>query len=70
MLLYSIGSKKFNIKMRTLAKRKGYLLNQYGIFKYKADQKNISQSDEPIHVKSERDFFKILDIPYVLPINR
>jgi len=70
MLLYSIGSKKFNIKMRTLAKRKGYLLNQYGIFKYKDDQKNISQSDEPIQVKSERDFFKILDIPYVLPVNR
>ena len=70
MLLYSTGSKKFNIKLRSLAKRNGYLLNQYGIFKYRDDQKIINPHDKPINVNSETDFFKILNIPYVLPINR
>jgi DNA polymerase/3'-5' exonuclease PolX len=62
MLLYAIGSKKTNIKMRSLARRKGYILNQYGLFK--------KDCDKPIPVKSERDFFKILDIPYILPTDR
>ena len=57
MLLYATGSKQFNIKMRGIARRQGYLLNQYGLFK----------DDKKIKVKSERDFFKILKIPYVEP---
>ena len=63
MLLYAIGSKKFNIKMRSIAKRKGYLLNQYGL--YKLDSLN-----KPISVNSEKDFFTILNIPYVSYDNR
>lgn len=74
MLLYAIGSKKSNIKMRGLAKRKGYILNQYGLYKRKVSDKsekfNIKKSDTPMSVKSERDFFKILGIPYVTPTNR
>jgi DNA polymerase/3'-5' exonuclease PolX len=67
MLLYAIGSKKTNVKMRCLAKRKGYTLNQYGLFKLKnSDKKN----NKPVAVKSERDFFNILGIPYILPVNR
>lgn len=31
-LLYSTGSKEFNIKMRAKAKKYGYLLNQFGLF--------------------------------------
>lgn len=67
MLLYAIGSKNSNIKMRNLAKRKGYILNQYGLFKLNEYNK---KSSEPMPVKSEKDFYKILDIPYILPINR
>jgi DNA polymerase (family 10) len=74
MLLYAIGSKKSNIKMRGLAKRKGYILNQYGLYKRKVSDKsekfNIKKSDTPVSVKSEQDFFKILGIPYVTPTNR
>lgn len=74
MLLYAIGSKKSNIKMRGLAKRKGYILNQYGLYKRKvsveSEKFNIKKSDTPVSVKSERDFFKILGIPYVTPTNR
>jgi DNA polymerase/3'-5' exonuclease PolX len=65
MLLYAIGSKKFNIKMRSIARSKGFILNQYGLFKLP-----IQKNNKPINVKSEYDFFKILDIPYTLPIDR
>ena len=67
MLLYAIGSKKSNIKMRSLARRKGYILNQYGLYKLKDYN---TKNAEPMPVKSERDFFKILKIPYVSPHNR
>jgi DNA polymerase/3'-5' exonuclease PolX len=63
MLLYAIGSKKHNIKMRGLARRKGYILNQYGLYK-------LTSPDKPVSVKSERDFFRILGMPYVLPMDR
>ena len=53
-ILYGVGSKQFNLKMRTVAKRKGYLLNQYGLVK----------NDKSIKVKNEQEIFKLLDIPY------
>jgi DNA polymerase (family 10) len=65
MLLYAIGSKQFNIKMRGIAKRKGYILNQYGLFKMP-----VNDSSTPVKVKSEKDFFKILEMPYVIPKDR
>jgi DNA polymerase/3'-5' exonuclease PolX len=65
MLLYSTGSKKFNIHMRCIAKKKGYLLNQKGLYilPYKSGQ-------SPIKITSEKDIFKKLGMCYVLPINR
>ena len=68
MLLYVIGSKRFNIKMRSIAKRKNYVLNQYGLFPLNNGIKE--KNTKPVAVTSERDFFKILDIPYVKPQNR
>ena len=64
MLLYSTGSKRFNIKMRGIAKSKGYLLNQMGLFKL--GEKN----NKPILVKSEKDIFDKLDMKYVIPEDR
>jgi DNA polymerase/3'-5' exonuclease PolX len=60
MLLYSTGSKEFNIKMRSIAKRQGYLLNQRGL----------SKSNVIIPVKSEKDIFKKLHMDYVPAQNR
>lgn len=60
MLLYLTGSKQHNIKMRSIARRKKYLLNQKGIYKNK----------KIINIKSEKDIFNILDIKYVTPENR
>ena len=65
MLLYATGSKQFNIRMRGIAKRMGYVLNQYGLYKLP-----IKPTSTPLPVNSEKDFFKILEIPYLPPQNR
>ena len=58
MLLYSTGSKEFNIRMRAKAKRLGYLLNQKGLYK---DGIMVSL------LKTEKDYFDILDMKYLEP---
>lgn len=60
MLLYATGSKNFNIKMRAIAKKQGYLLNQNGLFK----------DGKKIDIRSEKGFFKKLKMSYVEPENR
>lgn len=60
MLLYSTGSKEFNVWMRGLAKRNGFLLNQEGLFRGK----------EPVPVSSEAGYFEALSIPYIDPEKR
>ena len=62
MLMYSTGSKEFNIKMRLQAAKMGYLLNQKGLFK----KKNM----EFIEVDSEKDLLKKINMEYVNPIDR
>lgn len=62
MLLYSTGSKEFNIKMRYKAKLKGYILNQYGLY----DRKNKTH----YNIKSEKGIFKKLNMEYLEPDKR
>ena len=59
MLLYSTGSKNFNIRMRVIAKKQNYILNQTGL--YKLPSKTL------IIVSSEQDIFNKLNIKYILP---
>lgn len=59
-LLYFTGSGSFNQRMRSLAKKFGYKLSEYGLYK----------KDKFIKVKSEQDIFNILNMPYVPPENR
>ena len=63
-LLYFTGSKEFNQKMRRTAKKKGYLLNEYGLYKIKNDEKI------KVKVKTEKDIFVNLGMTYVYPQNR
>jgi DNA polymerase (family X) len=56
-LLFATGSGDFNVRMRAVAKRKGYLLNQRGLF----------QNGEKVPVSNEKHLFKILDIAYLEP---
>ena len=61
MLLYSTGSKEFNIVMRGKAKKLGYLLNQKGLFK---------KGEKVDNLTSEKDYFDILGMAYQEPRER
>jgi DNA polymerase (family 10) len=60
-LLYLYGSGTFNILMRSLAKRKGYLLSQYGLFDRKTNQRITT---------NEKKIFKLLGLNWVPPEER
>ena len=64
MLLYSTGSQSFNIRMRSIAKKKGFLLNQNGLYKRK-NMKLLSGK-----ATGEKFFFDKLDMQYIKPIDR
>jgi DNA polymerase (family 10) len=56
-LLYFTGSKNFNIKLRTIAIRKGFKINEYGVFKGKNN----------LAGRTEQEIFKLLKMHYVPP---
>jgi len=56
-LMYFTGSKEFNIKMRQLALKKGYKLNEYGLFK---GEKNLAS-------QTEAEMFSLLGMEFVAP---
>ena len=58
--LYFTGSYEFNERMRGIAKRQGYKLNEYGLYK----------QDKLIQVYSEKDVFDILGMNYLEPWER
>lgn len=60
-LLYFTGSNLFNQNMRLVAKKKGYKLNEYGLF---------DGNNNMILVNSEQEIFEILEMNYVAPENR
>ena len=60
-LLYLYGSGTFNILMRSLAKRKGYLLSQYGLFDRKTNQRITT---------NEKKIFKLLGLNWIPPEER
>lgn len=65
MLLYSTGSKENNIIMRSKAKKKGYTLNQNGLFK-----KNGTSLEKVKGLDSEKDYYDFLGIEYKEPEDR
>lgn len=58
--LYFTGPKAFNISMRGMAKKKGLLLNEKGLFKGK----------KCVAAKSEAEIFQALGLPYMDPEER
>ena len=58
-LLYFTGSKNHNIKLRTLATRKGLKINEYGVFSTKSKKRLAS--------KSEKEIYKLLNMQYIEP---
>ncbi len=62
-LLYFTGSKNFNIKLRQLAIKKGFKINEYGVFAKNSGEKN----GRYVAGKDEEEIFKLLGLSYVEP---
>lgn len=60
MIMHFTGSKELNIMMRGNAKRKGLMLNQYGLF----------DGDICIASKTEEEIYEKLNMKYLDPIER
>ena len=67
MLLYSTGSKEHNVKMRYIAKHRGYKLNQYGLYAVVGEGK---WSEKSLPAKTERDIFNHLKMEWKRPEDR
>jgi len=63
-LLFATGSGRFNVRMRRLAKLKGYLLNQRGLYKKSNSELKL------VPIKNEREIFDILGMRYREPKDR
>ncbi|HIE36049.1 MAG TPA: DNA polymerase/3'-5' exonuclease PolX [Candidatus Omnitrophica bacterium] len=56
-LMYFTGSKEFNIKFRQLAMKRGFKINEYGVFK----------KDKKLAGKTEEEIFSLMQMPYIIP---
>ncbi len=56
-LIYFTGSKDHNVKLRSMAIKKGLKINEYGVFK----------KDKMIAGKSEEEIYKLLGMDYIPP---
>ena len=61
-LLYFTGSANLNKEMRVNAIKKGYKLNEYGLFK--------KDNDERFNTPTEESIFKLLNMKYLEPTER
>lgn len=62
-VLYFTGSKEFNVFIRGIAKKKGYLLNEHGLY-------SIATAEKALPGPSEEDIFAFLELEYVPPERR
>ncbi len=67
-MLYFTGSGNFNKVMRADALKKGYTINEYGI--YKLNKLKGKTEKELIKTETEEDIFKIIDMEYLEPKDR
>jgi len=63
-ILYFTGSKTFNIAMRSIAKSKGFKLNEYGLYKIDGDNETLVAGER------EEDIFGALKLRFVDPTER
>jgi DNA polymerase (family 10) len=54
-LMYFTGSKEHNVRLRGIAKKKGWKLNEYGLF----------DGDDLVQCKSEEEIYRALGIPFI-----
>jgi DNA polymerase (family 10) len=56
-LMYFTGSKEHNVKLRGIAKKKGFKLNEYGLF----------DGEKLVTLNSEEEIYHMLDLAYITP---
>ena len=56
-LLYFTGSKEHNIRLMDISEKKGWNLNEYGLF----------DGDNPIYLHSEEEIYRALNLSYIPP---
>lgn len=61
-LLYFTGSKEHNIKLRTIARDRGYKINEYGIFDL--------YSGKRLAGSTEEEMYRFLNLKYITPEQR
>ena len=61
-LLYFTGSKEHNIQLRSVAKKRGWKLNEYGVFDNKTGKK--------LAGKTEKEIYELLGIRFIPPEKR
>ncbi|MFA4814813.1 MAG: nucleotidyltransferase domain-containing protein [Candidatus Gracilibacteria bacterium] len=59
-LFYFTGPKYFNIHVRTIALKRGWKINEYGLY----------DGDKKIAGRTEEEIFEFLDLPYMTPEQR
>jgi DNA polymerase (family 10) len=61
-MIYFTGSKPHNIRIREMAVRKGFKLNEYGLFKAKSGNLIVAETEEEVYAK--------LGLPWIAPTLR
>jgi DNA polymerase (family 10) len=59
-LQYFTGSKEHNVALRSLALKKGWSLNEYGL-------NPVNPEETPPHVEEEKDIYRLLGLQYIEP---
>jgi len=68
-ILYFTGAGNFNKYMRTEALKKGYTINEYGIYKTKKVNGKM-EKDKVVLVNTEKEIFVVVGMEYLEPENR
>ena len=70
-LMHNTGPKRYNVRKRYLIKKKGWVLNQYGLYRPRHDEDS-DEGDDFIEVasKTEQDIYDALDWTYCKPEDR
>ncbi len=66
-LMYFTGSKDHNVRLRERAIKRGYTLNEYGLFEDDGEPSPQSRGKSPAASKDERDVYAKLDLPWLPP---
>ncbi len=61
-MLYFTGSREHNIALRSIAKRKGWKINEYGVFDTASSKRLAGETEEAI--------YQLFGLPYILPEKR